>query len=195
MPEPPTEGTARYRCSHQCRGGDAQPKRECACPHDRDPLLAEHGPLTVWLEEFRIQPVEDGAVKPDRQELPGPRRWKDRRQRPLTRLRRLHKARARPTLDPVNWSTRTRVVHWWVQTSKVTGRRLVAVQCGVAAPRRSSTPSSRGSAGRLLTRREWCFSSTAIPAINYSAVGVDRPQAKERYDRGGRGGCGPAAIA
>jgi hypothetical protein len=116
-PNHQTEGTARYRCSHQCRGGDAQPKRECACPHDRDPLLAEHGPLTVWLEEFRIQPVEDGAVKPDRQELPGPRRWKDRRQRPLTRLRRLHKARARPTLDPVNWSTRTRVVRWWVQTA------------------------------------------------------------------------------
>jgi hypothetical protein len=52
-----------------------------------------------------------------------------------------------------------------------------------------------GLAERLPTRREWFFSRTAIPAINYTAVGVYRPQARERYDRGGRGGCGPAAIA
>jgi hypothetical protein len=36
----------------------------------------------------------------------------------------------------------------------------------LAASGEARNLASRGSAGRLLTRREWCFSSTAIPAIN-----------------------------
>ena len=48
-----------------------------------------------------------------------------------------------------------------------------------------------------LTRcnRVSALAAPAIPAINYAPVGVDRPQARERYDRGSRGGCGPAAVA